>query len=1054
MAADRKASAGPTGAVSRIRSYLRIRPYSPDEKAGLQSASLDASLSGVELDEEQNRIILREPGEIAMRGANVPHPPANLRRKDFTPSGFEGFLWSFNVDPWKLSGGRKTFKDDVNHEFMDQSGVWSAVGAEGMVRGVYDGLNQSLIVHGGAGTGKTHTMFGDSADPGVAPRMLDALWAKRADVPASEGEEVHVQLSVVLLRIFMESVEDVTQACLGGGRPAAPSPGTSSRPTPGSMRKAPSGKGSMLGGDSAMEGARKLDIRADGTFPREAVQSFEIHSDGDVVAAKQAMVRLSRRRERRAHAVVIIRCRQTSTFQGEDEEEQELEDAVWVDGDVKAAKAGRWASVTLVDVGAGKKGADERDDRGLMPKSRFELSQTMRALKQKSTVEDEYEENMRLYQGVAREGAAKAPRVQYNASKLTQLLQEQLGGNCSTVVVCCASPYVGARQDTLDTIEFGRLAQGVRGRVKRNQQEALTKLRNVAQQKERMVRMIHKENQNVVLVMNELRDRRLRVEEEEERAQFNDQVMANRERDLSQITKEHKTMAGDLQVYKRHRTGGRVLERLGSDVSALQVRLIRAQAAMGTIRAETDLTQNRGALLVELCVLASALVSEIDELTVLSQRATGDSVEFLKDGAWLRSTITRVPGEHPSKYVQGCVVTAGPASGARRGTIMSEVDEDDNVWVRWWDRGAGAEEEEESSGALFLMPTPSPEALVRNGLEVVELGKFTVSSSTHTGDFEETVEGKEIAKRLRGWAPVVREDRLGSLIRLRAPHCRDAPRMPRNPAETPGLSLGEAAAEYAQEVALARRALVEDGGMARWPPRPLKDVLTVLDISFKRELKDILKATPSEKLRAVFDRATEEAAQTPPSVERAIQAEKDASQLTSAASRSGAWPPPKALRSWLAELSTQLLPGARDLWQGKPPRKTPGLFSASASAREVKKWSETVQIAAAVVLATRMRLEAVVDVESRRAAAERIASDVYGLFRDVAASTDPLQQLAKVEAHKRKTVEDIERLKGGMDAARQSLEQAKRQTESLSAMEKQRQEQAKKAASGGGCTVS
>jgi len=58
--------------------------------------------------------------------------------------------------------------------------------------------------------------------------------------------------------------------------------------------------------------------------------------------------------------------------------------------------------------------------------------------------------------------------VSYRDSKLTRLLQSQLGGNSCTAVICTLSPLKEHVQESLNTLRFGMCAGGVKKEVKIN----------------------------------------------------------------------------------------------------------------------------------------------------------------------------------------------------------------------------------------------------------------------------------------------------------------------------------------------------------------------------------------------------------------------------------------------------------------------------------------------------------------------------------------------------------------------------------------------------------
>ena len=59
------------------------------------------------------------------------------------------------------------------------------------------------------------------------------------------------------------------------------------------------------------------------------------------------------------------------------------------------------------------------------------------------------------------EGNSRA-HIPYRDSKLTRILQESLGGNARTTIICCCSPSSHNEMESLSTLQFGRRAKKVR----------------------------------------------------------------------------------------------------------------------------------------------------------------------------------------------------------------------------------------------------------------------------------------------------------------------------------------------------------------------------------------------------------------------------------------------------------------------------------------------------------------------------------------------------------------------------------------------------------------
>eukprot|EP00756_Hemistasia_phaeocysticola_P020408 Hpha_TRINITY_DN15717_c2_g1::TRINITY_DN15717_c2_g1_i3::g.36637::m.36637/K17914/KIF13; kinesin family member 13 len=94
--------------------------------------------------------------------------------------------------------------------FASQEDVYKAVG-EPCISHVFAGYHSCVFAYGQTGSGKTHTMLGTPQDPGVAPRVIGALFSeleKRRRTPQmAQGWEYNVEVS--FMEIYNERVKDL-----------------------------------------------------------------------------------------------------------------------------------------------------------------------------------------------------------------------------------------------------------------------------------------------------------------------------------------------------------------------------------------------------------------------------------------------------------------------------------------------------------------------------------------------------------------------------------------------------------------------------------------------------------------------------------------------------------------------------------------------------------------------------------------------------------------------------------------------------------------------------
>jgi len=77
--------------------------------------------------------------------------------------------------------------------------------------------------------------------------------------------------------------------------------------------------------------------------------------------------------------------------------------------------------------------------------------------------------------------------VPYRDSKLTQMLQESLGGNSSTIMICAIRPGDKFFEETCNTLKYADRAKKIKNKVVKNESEA-----------DKVTRMLKEENEKLL----------------------------------------------------------------------------------------------------------------------------------------------------------------------------------------------------------------------------------------------------------------------------------------------------------------------------------------------------------------------------------------------------------------------------------------------------------------------------------------------------------------------------------------------------------------------------
>jgi len=146
-------------------------------------------------------------------------------------------------EPGSFAQPRKFVMDYVFGESTTTSDVFAAL--RGPARRAAYGSASAVLAYGPTGAGKTHTMYGDSADPGLVPRAASELLMHAGGLPVRVSMlELHNDLLVDLLLPPMSSVPS----------PPATRSAVERRPSPPPLEVRGGGCASM----ATIEGAREV----------------------------------------------------------------------------------------------------------------------------------------------------------------------------------------------------------------------------------------------------------------------------------------------------------------------------------------------------------------------------------------------------------------------------------------------------------------------------------------------------------------------------------------------------------------------------------------------------------------------------------------------------------------------------------------------------------------------------------------------------------------------------------------------------------------------------
>ncbi|CAJ0564179.1 unnamed protein product, partial [Mesorhabditis spiculigera] len=370
--------------------------------------------------------------------------------------------------------------DPADSNYASQEEVFKNLG-EGVLDNAFQGYNACIFAYGQTGSGKSYSMMGTSEQPGIIPRLCDAVFSR---IEETTSEELSYKVEVSYMEIYNEKVRDLLD--------------------PKSFKK----------GHLKVREHKILGPMVDGLSVL-AVSSYEqiasLLEEGNksrTVAATNMNAESSR-----SHAVFTIRLTQilsdlSNEFTGE-----------------KVAK------ISLVDLAgserAGKTGAMGKrlEEGGNINKSLTTLGMVISALADRSNKGN------------------REKFIPYRDSVLTWLLKDNLGGNSRTVMIATVSPAGDNYEETLSTLRYADRAKRIVNHAVINEDPNAKVIRELREEVEQLRQQIDQERRKEHSETEELRERLAESERIvaqmnkswEERLRETDVIYKERQRDLSSI---------------------------------------------------------------------------------------------------------------------------------------------------------------------------------------------------------------------------------------------------------------------------------------------------------------------------------------------------------------------------------------------------------------------------------------------------------------------------------------------------------------------------------------
>ena len=359
--------------------------------------------------------------------------------------------FTFDHSFWSHDGFRTLengYLEQDDPKYADQKVVFNAVGKQ-ILDNAWQGYHCCLFAYGQTGSGKSYSMVGYGANKGIVPISCDEIFNRIAqNTEADKSYEVQVSM----LEIYNEKVQDLLIK-------------PDKRPNQGLKIR----ESKVLG--IFVEGLTKYPVTSYAEISKKMDEGYENRTIGSTLMNATSS---------RAHTIVTIEFKQCTMIAGRKSEKLSMINLVDLAGSERAGSTGATGDRL-------KEGCN-------INKSLLVLGNVINALADKA-----------LCKG-------KNILPPYRDSALTRILQNALGGNSKTVMICALSPASINYEETLSTLRYADRAKKIQNKAVVNESEH-----------DKTVRLLKEENNELKKKIEELSKKILGgVIKDEDKERFKD----------------------------------------------------------------------------------------------------------------------------------------------------------------------------------------------------------------------------------------------------------------------------------------------------------------------------------------------------------------------------------------------------------------------------------------------------------------------------------------------------------------------------------------------------
>ena len=317
--------------------------------------------------------------------------------------------------------------------------MYKTVGTE-ILDNAWEGFHCCLFAYGQTGSGKSYSMIGYGANKGIVPIACEEIF-KRVEASRSEHKQFEVQVS--MLEIYNEKVQDLL------------------------IPVAKRSKEGLKIREHKIYGIYVEGLSKHSVDTYEAIQSWmDLGNTHRSVAATEMNANSSR-----AHTIISIEFKQRETLHGETLEKLSVINLVDLAGSERIEKTGA-AGMTLVQATN-------------INKSLTVLGRVIENLADKAV------------------GKGKGTVPPYRESALTRILQNALGGNSKTLMMCAISPATDNYDESLSTLKYADQAKKIQNKAIVNENQTDKMIRELSEENDKLKKMMEHFNKMGINLMDE-----------------------------------------------------------------------------------------------------------------------------------------------------------------------------------------------------------------------------------------------------------------------------------------------------------------------------------------------------------------------------------------------------------------------------------------------------------------------------------------------------------------------------------------------------------------------